>query len=149
MCIVVDNFDSPRHGVSSDGEYMFVFHALHQRAKLFRPPWFNLCLAPFSTQWQIMSVYINTHPLHGIPSPEGHDFPLVIVRSTNNRPRKRTHQPVSLLNVLGRTTTHLPRVFLDIEVGPRVKILDLVDSWLQSSVFEDGRGAGMQVRSHS
>jgi len=45
-------------------------------------------------------------------------FPLVIVRSTNNRLRKRTRQSVSLLKALGRTTTHLPRVFVGVEVGP-------------------------------
>jgi len=63
-------------------------------------------------------VYINTHPLHGIPSPERYNFPLVIARSTNNRLRKRTRQSVSLLKALGRTTTHLPRVFVGVEVGP-------------------------------
>ena len=33
-----------------------------------------------------------------------------------------------------------PRVYLDIEVCFSVNVVDLVDPWLQISIFEDGRG---------
>jgi len=42
------------------------------------------------------------------------------------------------LEVLGRTTTHLLRVFVDIGMGLCKNVLDLIDPWLQFSVFEDG-----------
>jgi len=49
-----------------------------------------------------------------------------------------TYKAPSLPKILGRTATHFPRVLVDIEVGLRAKILDLVDPWLEFSVFEDG-----------
>ena len=51
-----------------------------------------------------------------------------------------TYKPPPLSEVLSGATAHFPRVCLDIEVGLRLKVLDLVDPWLQFSVFEDGRG---------
>ena len=87
-----------------------------------------------------MSVYVgHTHPLYGISSPERLDFPLVTVRYMSHKLMKQTHEPVSL-KILCRTTTHVPRMYLDVEVGLCVNIPDLVDSRLQFSVLEDGRG---------
>jgi hypothetical protein len=149
MRFVVDDFNSPRHRVSGDRKYTFVLHSIHQRTELFRLSPFNLCLTSFSTRWQMVSVYINTHPLYGISSPERRDLPLVIIRSTNHRVRKRTHQRVSLLNVLGRTTTHLLRVLMDVEVSPRIKVLDLVYPRLQFSVFEDEEESLVEFKVHS
>ena len=39
-------------------------------------------------------------------------------------------------SLAGRQQTS--RVFVGIEVGPRIQVLDLVDPWLQLSVFEEG-----------
>ena len=49
-----------------------------------------------------------------------------------------TYEPPSFPKILGRTTTHFPGAVLDIGVGVIVKVLDLVDPWLQFPVFEDG-----------
>jgi hypothetical protein len=61
---------------------------------------------------------------------------------------KRTHEPVSLLKILGRTATHVLRVHLGIDVGPDVNIQDLVNSRLQFSVLEDGKGLVGRARGH-
>ena len=83
--------------------------------------------------------HLHTHPSYGISSPERLDFPLVIVRHTNDglRRLKRTHEPISL-KVLGRASAHVLRVHFDIGVGLGENILDLVNPWFQFSVLEDG-----------
>jgi hypothetical protein len=66
----------------------------------------------------------------------------------NHNLAKRTHEPVSLLKILGRTTTHVLRVYLDIDVGLGENVPDLVNSWLQFSVLEDRRGLVGRVQGH-
>jgi len=41
-----------------------------------------------------------------------------------------TYKAPSLPEILGGTTTYLPRVLVDIKVALRAKVLDLVDPWL-------------------
>ena len=64
------------------------------------------------------------------------------------RLRKRTHEPSSLLEILRGTTTHAPRVYLDVCVGLGKNIPDLVDSRLQFSVLEDRSGVLGWVWNH-
>ena len=66
----------------------------------------------------------------------------------NHKLVKRTHEPVSLLEVLGRTTTHAPRVYLDIDVDLSENIPDLVNPRLQFSVLEDGGRPVGRVQGH-
>lgn len=47
---------------------------------------------------------------NGIPSPKRFNTPLSIIGYMNWRLRRRTHKPVSLFEILGRTTAHHPRV---------------------------------------
>ena len=61
---------------------------------------------------------------------------------------KQTHEPVSLLKILGRTTTHVPRVYLSVEVGLGENITDFVNSRFQFSVLEYGRGFVGRVLGH-
>ena len=61
---------------------------------------------------------------------------------------KRTHKPISLLKIPGRATTHAPRVYLDVDIGLSENVPDLVNSRLQFSVLEDGRGFVGRVRVH-
>ena len=61
---------------------------------------------------------------------------------------KQTHEPVSLLKIPGRATTHAPRVCLNVDVGLCENIPDLVNPRLQFSVLEDGRGFVGLVRVH-
>ena len=51
-----------------------------------------------------------------------------------------TYEPHSLSKVSEGTKAQLLRVYFDIEIGLSVNVLDLVDPWLQFSVFEDGKG---------
>jgi len=51
MFVVVDDFDSPSHRKGSDRNRRVFERATHHRAKLFRLPGVNLCLALFSTTW--------------------------------------------------------------------------------------------------
>ena len=37
---------------------------------------------------------------------------------------------------------------MDVDEGLGIKVLDLVDPWLQLSVFKDGRGVIGRVQSH-
>jgi len=80
----------------------------------------------------------DTNPLYHVSRPKSLDFPLLNVRFVNRRRQVATYEPPSLLKSPGRTTTNLSRVFMDIEVGLRVQVLDLVDPRLQFSVLEDG-----------
>ena len=50
---------------------------------------------------------------------------------------KRTYEPRSLLKSYGRSTAHLPRVFVNIQIGPGVEALYFVDSWFQFPIPED------------
>ena len=81
-----------------------------------------------------------THPLHGIPSAKGFDFPLLIVRYVNHKLPERTYETPSLHKGCGWPATHVPRVVMDVHVGLGVEVLDSIDPWLQFSVLEDGRG---------
>jgi len=54
----------------------------------------------------------------------------------NYREGMMTYNPPSFPKVL--TTAHFLRVFVDINIGLSVKVLDPVGPWLQFSVFEDG-----------
>lgn len=45
-------------------------------------------------------------------------------------------------------TTHDPRVYVDIEIGLSVNVLNLVDPRLQFSVLEDGAGVAGRVQFH-
>ena len=81
-----------------------------------------------------------THPLHGIPSAKGFDFPLLVVRHTNHKLPKQTYEAPSLRKGCGWSATHVFRVVMDVHVGLGVEVLDSIDSWLQFSVLEDGRG---------
>jgi hypothetical protein len=54
----------------------------------------------------------------------------------------RTYKPPSLTEIPLGTTARFPRANLDVKVGIRVNVLDLVDPWLQLSVFEDCHGHG-------
>jgi hypothetical protein len=83
---------------------------------------------------------VYTHPPYGIPVSKRHNFPLLSVRYINQRLLERTYKPSSLSESRGRSTTHIPRGYFDIEEGLSVDVLDLVDPWLQFSVFEDGGG---------
>ena len=47
------------------------------------------------------------------------------------------YKPPLSYKVFGRTTTHFPRGYLDAKVGLTLDVLDLVDPWLQFSVFEN------------
>jgi hypothetical protein len=59
-----------------------------------------------------------------------------------------TYDPTSLLKGLSRKTTHFPRVFEDIKVGPSINVLDFVGTWLQFSIYEDGRGVVGRSEGH-
>ena len=59
-----------------------------------------------------------------------------------------TYEPPSFSKVFGGATTHVPHVYLDIEVSLSVDVLDLVDPWVWFSVFEDGRGVVGQFKGH-
>ena len=51
----------------------------------------------------------------------------------------QTYKSLSFPKILGGTKMHFPRrVFMDIDVGVVIKVLDLVDPRLYFSVFEDG-----------
>lgn len=90
----------------------------------------------------------HAHPLYRISSPQSLDFPLLIVRYPNCKLQMPTYEASSLSEISRGTTTHLPRVHSDVEVGFGVDILDLVNSWFQFSVLEDGRGVAGRVQSH-
>ena len=49
-----------------------------------------------------------------------------------------THESSSLPKVLDTTTIDFPRFILDVNERIVVKALDLIDPWLQISLFEDG-----------
>ena len=59
-----------------------------------------------------------------------------------------TYEPPSLPEIFGGTATHVHRVYLDVEVGLSVNVLDRVDSRLQLPVFEEGRGITGRVQDH-
>ena len=88
------------------------------------------------------------HHLHRISSAKSFDLPLLNVRFANHRKQAKTHKALSLLEITGRTTTHLLRVSVDIEVCFRIQVLYLVNSWLQFSVLEDGTGASCRGQGH-
>jgi len=88
------------------------------------------------------------HHLHRISGPEAFDFPLLNVRYLNHRCQILTYEPPPLSKIVGGSTTHAPRMYLDIEEGFSVDVLDLVDPRLQFSVSEDGRGATGRARVH-
>ena len=48
-----------------------------------------------------------------------------------------THKAPSMTDVPLGTTAHFPRVDFDIKVSVGIDVLDLVDPWLQFSIFED------------
>ena len=60
-----------------------------------------------------------------------------------------TYEPPSLSKIFSGTTTHFSRVYVDIEEGISVDILDLVCPWLQFSAFENGRTVIGRVESHA
>ena len=86
------------------------------------------------------------HPLYRVPSPKPSDVPLLIVRYVSFGRRILTYCSPSLPETPGGTTTHLPRVYFDIEEGLRVNTPDLVDPRPQLSIFEDGRGVTGRVQ---
>ena len=59
-----------------------------------------------------------------------------------------TCETPSLPEIFGGTIGHFPRVYLYIEVGFIVNVLDLVDPWLQFPVPEDGRGITSRTQGH-
>lgn len=83
-----------------------------------------------------------THPLNGISSPKRPDFPLLVVRYTSHRLLKRTYKTPSLSESCGWSTANVSRVLLDVQVGLTIEVLDFVDPWFQSSVYEDGGVTG-------
>jgi hypothetical protein len=129
-----------------------MFYFIHQRTKLFGFPGFNLHLATINMRWQRLfqfTLTYSTHFSYGISSPKRLDFPLVIVRYMCLNLAKRTHESVPLIKILGRTTAHAPRVYLNIDVGLGENVPDLVNSRLQFSILEDGRGLIGRVQGHS
>ena len=61
------------------------------------------------------------------------------MRDPSHRQAIPAYESLSLSKILGRTKVHFPRrVFMDIEIGVVVKVLDLVGPWFQFSVLEDG-----------
>lgn len=65
-----------------------------------------------------------------------------------NKRRGPAYKASSFFEIFGGTTTHFPCVYLNVEVGLGVNILDLVDSWLQLPAFEDRRGVTGRVEGH-
>jgi len=55
----------------------------------------------------------------------------------------------SLSETPGGTATHVSRVYLNIEEGFTVNVLDLVDSWSQLPMFEDGGGGVGRYQGHA
>jgi hypothetical protein len=78
-----------------------------------------------------------THPFHRISSPKWLDFPLQIVRHTNDKSINWTYESPSLSEKCGWPATYISRVFVNVYEGLGVEALDLVDSGLQLSVLED------------
>jgi hypothetical protein len=87
-----------------------------------------------------VDLHQRTHPPYGISGPKRLYFPLLTVRFASQRLLRQTHETISLLKVLARTRTHVSRVRLNIDVGLCEDVLDLVNPWLQFSVFKDGGG---------
>ena len=71
-----------------------------------------------------------TDPLYGIPNPKRFDFPLLVVRYMCRRLLKPTYESSPFFEICGGSTTYLPRVLMNIQVSPAIKVLDFVDSWL-------------------
>ena len=79
-----------------------------------------------------------THPPYRVSGSEGLNFPLIIVRYTNHGLIKRTYAPPSIRKSCSGSTTKFSRELMEIQEGLAVEILNLVDPWLQFSIFEDG-----------
>ena len=140
MLNIVDDFNPLSRGIGGDrkwGPLQFV----HECTELVGFPGFNLRPAWFSVLRQgFASICINAYPFYSVSSPERLYFPLVVVRYTKPGLRMRTHEPISLLKVSGRAAAYAPRLYINISPGFGTNILDLVNSWLQFSILEDGRG---------
>jgi len=65
-----------------------------------------------------------------------------------NKRRALAYEASSFFEIFGGTTAHFPRVYLNVEVCLGVNVLDLVDPWLQLSVFEDRGGVTGSVQGH-
>ena len=80
--------------------------------------------------WKTMGrVGWTAYPLQAISSTEASDFPLQSIRYASRAREMQTYEPRSVLKILGGTATHFFRVFVDIQVGPSVEVLDLVNPW--------------------
>ena len=140
MVVIVDDFNIPSHGVRGNAQRGRIHDTLRWGTKLFRLSRVNLCSTVFTCDSQgCVEKDRYAHPLYRVSSPKLFDFPLLIVRSVWNRWRKATYEAPSLSEIFGGTTAHFPCMYLDIEVGLSVNVLNLVDPGLQPSALKDGR----------
>ena len=143
MFVVVDDFKPPCRRIRGDEKLSpgsSNLGPIGQRTKLFRFPRFNLRLALQHTMAEIASNNVGTlTTCTEYPAPRGliSHFS-VTVRYVNHRREIPTYEPPSLSEISCRTTTHAPRVYLDIKESLSVNVLDLVGPWLQFSIYEDG-----------
>ena len=140
MCAVVDGFNSPGYRISGDVKQSSVVEPFHRSTKLFRLSWLNLHFALLDIQRQAIGrIASEAYLSHRMPSPRIINFPLLIIRCVNHRWKIQTYETTSIREIFGGTTTDFLRVLVDVEVSHSMKILDLVNSWPNSSVSEDGR----------
>jgi hypothetical protein len=144
MYAFVHKFDPPGHRIGAGIKRSSAPYTLRRRAVLLRFSRFKLISRSSACDrwWTVGRIRRRAHLLDRISSTKPLDFPLRNVRSANWRLEIKAYEPPSFLEISGGTTAQLHRVMVDVEVGVRKKVLDLVDPWLQSSIFEDGRALG-------
>lgn len=127
MYIIVDNFDSPGQRINGNSNWSVTCDPPHRNAKLIRPPGVKLLVEVQRTMADVspdnfgsLTIWIVYPPPRLLISHFGSS-------DANHKRGIPTYKTPPLSKVSGRATTQPPCVYLDIDVGLRLDVLDLVD----------------------